>query len=120
MFDIHDSGDFDKRIILQRVYSDRDAIYNQPVLVTENVATVWAKLTKVSTGSESFIGEQEQAAQRQGFMIKYSSTWSNINASWRVSYGGNIWFIYHVFTDQRRGYILFDAILRNEGTISET
>lgn len=120
MFDVHDIGDYDKRIQLIKVLSERDSTYNQVKKVEQVVATVWARLKNVSTGGEDFKAKQEKGDIKQGFEIKYSSDWSAINETWKIKWGGIYYEITKVFNDRRRGYIVIDTVRRKITEIEET
>lgn len=80
-----------RMIILQSPAGTRDAI-GERVTTWTNVATVWAEISPISVRDLIAAG-QTQSEVTHRVRIRYESTISAIDSSWRVLYGARIFVI---------------------------
>jgi len=85
-------GGLDRRIVVQ-VAGTAANDYGESVKTWSTYTTVWAQIERKPAAIEKNSGEQIVSVNNVVFNIRYSSTTTNINATYRISYGGDIYNI---------------------------
>lgn len=86
-------GRMDSRITIQRATTTTD-LYGQRVESWGTLATVWADVIyREGSGNESIASEQVFSKQPVHFVIRYGSTWADVNPKDRVSYNSKAYNI---------------------------
>jgi len=86
-------GKLDRRITIQRATLTVND-YGERAETWTTLATVWAEVNfRPGSGSETIESDQVFAVQRVRFVIRYSSTVSDLKPSDRVSYNGQLYQI---------------------------
>ena len=94
------AGKMDRRITLQRFTQTVDA-YNEPVLTWATLATRSASYEPISDG-ERFRAGETAAVLGARFVIRHSSTVSNLNPKDRLTFDGETFSILNVKQIGRR------------------
>lgn len=84
-------GRLDKRVTLQRPGGSRDALGERATTWTD-VATVYARIRPLSA-REAEVAGQRDSLESHVVEIRYSSTVSAIDATWRIKYGARVFTI---------------------------
>ena len=85
-------GKLDRRITIERATLTLND-YGERAETWTTLATVWAEISYRGGGNESIQSDQVYAVQRVRFIIRYSSTVSDVRPSDRVSYNGQLYQI---------------------------
>ena len=80
------AGELDRRITLRSVTTTTDAS-NSLVETWADLCTIWCKKTDVKD-AEKVAAAQVGATITTRFVIRYSSRWSTINPTWRLTFEG--------------------------------
>ena len=85
-------GKLDRRITIERATLTLND-YGERAETWTTLATVWAEVNYRGSGSESIQSDQVYAVQPVHFILRYSSTVSDVRPSDRVSYNGQLYQI---------------------------
>lgn len=107
------AGELDRRITLERFTETRDS-FNEPVKTWATLATVWATFTPLSDG-ERFRASETAANASARFLIRYSTTVSDLDPKDRLTFGGVVYQILHVKEVGRREGVEITAAARADG-----
>lgn len=101
------AGKLDKRVTLQSPGGTQNAVGERTTTWTD-VATVWASIRPMSA-REALVAAQRQDITTHVIEVRYSSTISAIDGSWRVKYGTRYFTIDGVLNEFEKNakYILY-------------
>jgi SPP1 family predicted phage head-tail adaptor len=108
-----DIGNLDRRIVLLRATSTRDAV-NAKVESWATLSTVWASFTPVSDG-EKFASGQINANLSARFVIRYSTAIADLDEKDRLQFDGKTYDILGAKEITRREWIEITGATRTDG-----